>query len=119
MDLFMNLPLTLQASQLVIEYMVHVHLKSVKLINLGDMDLAWINELSHRILVDQVGQVSKIKVMGYAINRLALDTNHIGQVRDSLKHIWSNLTLDTIWFIRLDWNSLKTRVQPQSRILVH
>ena len=55
MDLFMNLPLTSQASQLVLEYLVHGHLKSVKLINLGDMDSARINELSHQILVDQVG----------------------------------------------------------------
>ena len=39
------------------------------------MGLAQINELSDQVLVDQVGQVSEIKVMGCAINRLALDTN--------------------------------------------
>ena len=75
MALFMNLPLTSQANQLVLEYLVHGHLKSVRLINLGDLGSARINELSHQILVDQLGQVSEIKVMGRAINRLALDTN--------------------------------------------
>ena len=39
------------------------------------MGLAQINELSDQVLVDQVGQVSEIKVMGCTINRLALDTN--------------------------------------------
>ena len=75
MDLFMNLPLTSQASQMVLEYLVHGHLQSVKLINLCDMGLAQINELSSQTLVDHVGQVSEIKAMGCAINRLALDTN--------------------------------------------